>query len=96
VLAAAVSAVIIFYEWAEDGRDDEAEREGSGRKAAIPFELIDQRRHQQGERSSTCDPDRHRHKGDGDDDPALEEGQSRRPVPWALLHGVLNRPTQQR
>ena len=60
-----------------DGRGDhEAEREGPRGDAALPAELIDDRRKEQRERGARIDADRHGHEGDDDDDPAVEEGKA--------------------
>ncbi len=75
---------------AQDRRDQEAEREGSGGKAAIPAELVDQRRHQQRERGPRGHADRHRHERDADDQPAVIERQARRPVMETNLHGTFS------
>ena len=64
------------HQRAEDRRDHEAERKGAGRHAALPAELIDDRCEQERERRARIHADPHRHEGDRDDDPAVEEGEA--------------------
>ena len=63
--------------WAHDCRHDEAEREGAGRRAAIPAELVEDRREQQGECGARIHRHAHGDEDDGHDDPAIEERQAR-------------------
>ena len=63
--------------WAHDRRDDEAERECAGRRAAIPAELVEDRREQQRERGARIHRHAHGDEDDGDDHPAIEERQTR-------------------
>ncbi len=61
---------------AEHRGDDEAERESARGHAALPAELIEDRRKEQRESRARVDADGHRDEDDGDDEPAVEEGQA--------------------
>ena len=73
---------------AYDRRHQKTEREGAGGEAAIPAELIDQRRHQQGERGPGGHAQGHRHKRDADDHPAVIKRQAGRPMGGMIRHGT--------
>ena len=58
-----------------DAGNHKAEREGARRDAALPAELIDDRRKEQRKGGAGVDADRHGDEGHGDDDPAVKEGK---------------------
>jgi hypothetical protein len=61
---------------AQDRRDHEAEGERASGDAAIPMELVEDRREQQRESGAGVDADAHGDKYDGDDHPAVEKWQT--------------------
>src|SRR2546428_676883 len=63
---------------AQNGGDEKAEGECTGRYAPLPAELVEDRREEQREGGARVDPHAHRDEGDGHDDPAVEEGQCQR------------------
>src|SRR5207302_10217320 len=63
---------------AQNGGDEKAEGECTGRYAPLPTELVEDRREEQREGGARIDPHAHRDEGDGHDDPAVEEGQCHR------------------
>jgi hypothetical protein len=67
-------------------REQKAERKHARRDAAIPAEILQHWRVEQREGGPRVDPDRHRHKRDADQHPAVEERQAE----WLLLHSALD------
>src|SRR3989441_11726751 len=63
---------------AQNGGDEKAEGECTGRYAPLPAELVEDRREEQREGGARVDPHAHRDESDGHDDPAVEEGQCQR------------------
>ena len=61
---------------AQDRRHHEAEGERPGGDTAIPAKLLQDRRKQQGKGCARVDADAHRHEHDGDDQPAVIEGET--------------------
>ena len=70
---------------AQHRRDEEAEREGAGRDAALPAELVEDRRKQQRESRARIDADAHGDEGDGDDHPAIENRSTRHQFSRTIL-----------
>src|SRR6185312_1286729 len=66
---------------AHEARYDKTEGEGARSDAALPAELVQDRREEQRERGARVDADPHRDEGDGDDDPAVEERKFERRLP---------------
>src|SRR5207245_1323289 len=61
---------------AEDRRDEKAERERARGHAALPPELVEDRREEERERGTGVDADRHGDEAGGHDDPAVEDGRA--------------------
>ena len=59
----------------EDGRNHEAEREGARRHAALPAELAEDGRKQQGKGGADVDADAHADEDDSNDQPTVKEGR---------------------
>src|SRR5688500_8824344 len=58
---------------AEESRDQETERERARGDAALPAELVEDRREEQRERGARVDAHAHGDERHGDDDPAVKE-----------------------
>ena len=79
--------------------DQEAEREGTGGDAALPAELVDDRRKEQRERRARIDADRHGDERYRDDRPAVEEGKPHRGIflsviPFRCVAGFPSTPSR--
>ena len=71
----------------DDRGHQKPEREGAGGHAALPAELVEDRRKQQRKGGAGVDPDRHRHKGDRDQQPAVKERQAKAARPFRQRSG---------
>src|SRR6266478_4319570 len=60
----------------ERGRDEEPERKGAGGDAAVPAELVQDRREEEREGRARVDADAHRDERGRDEQPAIVEGQA--------------------
>ena len=77
---------------AQHRRDEKPERERAGRHPALPAELVEDRREEQGEGGARVDADAHGDEDDAHDDPAVEEGQAHEPRCYRVRSKSVRQP----